>query len=283
MGLLLSGAGSAGAGTVLSPWTPVFKGVDYAAGTNTPGGGGMPDLQVVYTMRVDLTDTDIRLFASPRTAKGTLLDKYNYLAGSYDTAGYKTSSFLRNHGLQVAINANNFHDPGTPDTESPDYGEAEGSPFVVDGVLINQGVSVTVQNPGNEVAAFFFTTNNQPTFIPTNWPAHSTATAYTAVTGLYTILANGVNVGSNYISQQGAFPHGVNPRTLFGLSPGSALSLPDDHQRPAARLQRWGFGLGRGRLVAPGRRLGRGQHGWRRFDVHGHGQFRRRGHPIEPR
>ena len=216
--LLLIPAASVTAGTVLGPWVPVYKGVDYAVGTNTPGSGGFPDLHVICTMRVDLTDPDIRLFASPRTAKGDLLDEQNYQAGHYDTAGYKTSSFLKNHGLQVAINANNFHDPGTADSESPDYGEAEGTPFVVDGVLISQGVIVSTQNQGNEVAAFLFTTNNQATFIPTNWPAHSTVGANTAVTGLYTVLANGVNIGSNYISDEGAFPHGVNPRTALGLS-----------------------------------------------------------------
>ena len=219
LGLLLNGALPAAAGTVLGPWTPVFKGVDYAVGTNTASGGGMPDLQVVYTMRVDLTDPDVRLYASPRTAKGSFLDKDNYAPASYyDTAGYKTSSFLRNHGLQVAINANNFHDPGTAPSESPDYGEAEGSPFEVDGVLISQGVTVTVQSANDGAAAFLFTTNNQATFIATNWPAHSTAGTYTGVSGLYTILANGVNVGYGYINDQGAFPHGVNPRTVFGLS-----------------------------------------------------------------
>ena len=44
------------------------------------------------------------------------------------------------------------------------------------------------------------------------------AGAYTGVSGLYTILANGVNVGHGYINDQGTFPHGVNPRTVFGLS-----------------------------------------------------------------
>src|SRR5688572_5214011 len=54
------------AAAVLQPWAPMFKGVEYAVGTNTPGGGGFQNLQVVYFMRVDLTDPDIRLFASPR-------------------------------------------------------------------------------------------------------------------------------------------------------------------------------------------------------------------------
>jgi hypothetical protein len=221
LGLLLSGSVPAAAQTVLGSWTPVFKGVDYAVGTNTPGVGAMPDLQVVYAMRIDLTDPDIRFYASPRTAKGTLQDEQNYDAGTYDTAGYKTSSFLTDHGLQVAINANNFHDPGTGASESPDYGDAQGSPFVTDGVLISQGVTVSVESASAGqygAAAFLFTLSNTVTFIPTNWPAQSTAGTYTGVSGMYTILANGVNVGSNYISDQGTFPHGVNPRTVFGLS-----------------------------------------------------------------
>src|SRR5437868_3770636 len=37
---------SASATTHLSPWTPIFKGVEHAVGTNTPGDGGFPDLHV---------------------------------------------------------------------------------------------------------------------------------------------------------------------------------------------------------------------------------------------
>src|SRR5262245_6132662 len=54
------------ASTVLGPWVPMFKGVDHAVGTNTAAGGGYPDLMVVHFMRVDLTDPDIRFYASPR-------------------------------------------------------------------------------------------------------------------------------------------------------------------------------------------------------------------------
>jgi hypothetical protein len=63
-----------------------------------------------------------------------------------------------------------------------------------------------------------FATNNQVTFIPTNWPANPTDGVYTAVTGLYTILWKNVNVGSNYIGNDDAV-HELNPRTAFGLSP----------------------------------------------------------------
>ena len=56
------------AATVLGPWVPLFDGIDHAVGTNTSGGGGMPDLMVMYALRVDLTDTNIQFYASPRIA-----------------------------------------------------------------------------------------------------------------------------------------------------------------------------------------------------------------------
>jgi hypothetical protein len=197
------------AGTVLGSWVPIFKGIDHAVGTNTPAGGGWPDRMVMNALRVDLTDPNIQLYASPRCG--------NYSVDYYEAAGYTTTNFLKNNGLQVVINANYFHDPGTGDTESPSYTEAEGTPFDLIGVEISKGQVVSPQDSGDYVASFLFKTNNQVTFVPTNWPAHSTAGVYTAVTGLYSILVNGVNIGSNYIGNSD-FAHQVNPRTAFGLS-----------------------------------------------------------------
>ena len=56
---------TASASTVVGPWTPIFKGIDHLVGTNTPGSGGFPELQVVHAVRVDLTDPDIQLLATP--------------------------------------------------------------------------------------------------------------------------------------------------------------------------------------------------------------------------
>ncbi len=57
------------AGPVPGPWTPIFKGVDHAVGTNNPSvPGNFPELQVVHCIRVDLTDPDIQLFATPRAS-----------------------------------------------------------------------------------------------------------------------------------------------------------------------------------------------------------------------
>jgi len=208
--LLFMTAAQTPAQTVLGPWVPLFKGIDRAVGTNNPGNGGMPDLMVIYALRVDLTDPDIQLYATPRIANDYVLD-------ARETAGYTVSNFLTMHGLQVAVNANYFHDAGTSDTESPSYTDAPGTPFDVIGLLISHGVVVSPQDSDDYTASFMFTTNNQVTFYPTNWPANPTDGINTAVTGLYTILRNNINVGSNYIGNQD-FVHQVNPRTAYGLS-----------------------------------------------------------------
>lgn len=194
--------------TVLGPWVPLFKGIDSTMGTNTPGAGQFPDQHVIYALRVDLTDPDVQLFATPRISPFTL--------DNHETAGLTVSNFLRNFNLQIGVNANNFHDPGT--TDSPSYTLAEGAPFEVGGVQICQGQIVSVQEPTTaDSAAFLFTASKQVTFVPTNYPAHSNSGIYTAVSGLYAILVNGVNIGSNYINNTD-FVHQPNPRTLMGIS-----------------------------------------------------------------
>ena len=196
--------------TVLGPWVPLFDGIDRASGTNTSGGGGMPDLMVIYAMRVDLTDTNLQFYASPQIANDYVLD-------DRETAGYTTSNFLTMHGLQLAVNANYFHDGGTSDVESPDYLAPEGSPYDVIGLEISQGTVVSPQDSGDYTATLMFATNNDVMFFPTNWPANPTAGIYTAITGPYAILVSNVNVGSNYINNSDPI-HGINPRTAFGLS-----------------------------------------------------------------
>jgi hypothetical protein len=181
----------------------MFKGVDYAAGTNTPGGGGFAELQVAYFLRVDLTDPEIRLFASPR--------RTNWVANGTETYGYTMTNFLKNYGLQVAINANQFSPSG--------YFQAEGIACNVNGMVFSQGqlVSPAVTFGLDDAATMCFTSNNVPAYYPTNVPAASTNGVHTAVSGYYNILYNGVNVGSNYIGNTEA-AHRLQPRTAMGLS-----------------------------------------------------------------
>src|SRR5208337_4096391 len=138
------------AGTVLGPWTPLFKGIDHAVGTNTPTGSGFPDLMVMNALRIDLSDPNIQLYASPRCA--------NYSVDNNEAAGYTATNFLKNNRLQVVINANYFHDPGTGDTESPSYTEPEGTPFDLIGLEICKGQVVSPQDSGDYTATFMFTT-----------------------------------------------------------------------------------------------------------------------------
>ncbi len=189
------------------PWRPLFKGVDYTAGTNEPNAVYVRQ-QAMYAIRVDLTDPDIQLFAPPRCP--------NYAGDpGAEALGYTTTNFLRVYGLQVAMNANNFHDPGQ--FNSPSYTVAEGTMFRISGELVCTGQVVSAQESATDAATLRFTANNQAAFIATNWPAHPLGDAYVSVSGLYTILANGVNVGSNYIANP-AFVHQYNPRSLIGLS-----------------------------------------------------------------
>src|SRR6267378_1134161 len=44
--LVIAVVSSVHATTNLGPWIPVFKGIDHAVGTNTPGNGGFPELEV---------------------------------------------------------------------------------------------------------------------------------------------------------------------------------------------------------------------------------------------
>ena len=57
--LLFTGLQSQAA-TVLQPWVPIFKGVDHAVGTNTPGGGGFAELQVYLARHAEFARWLIR-------------------------------------------------------------------------------------------------------------------------------------------------------------------------------------------------------------------------------
>src|SRR5262249_19770957 len=145
----------------------------------------------LYALRVDLTDPDIRVSTPPQSMA--------YVGDpGVEVDGYTETNFLRMNQLQVSMNANNFHDPGTLD--SPSYTVAEGTGFRVTGELVCTGQVVSAQESATDAATIRFTANNQATFIPTNWPALPLGNTYNSVSGLYTILANGVNVGSNYIN-----------------------------------------------------------------------------------
>ena len=172
-------------------WLHIFQGIEEATGntTVTTGAGN----QVIHALRIDLQDPNIRLFTTQPIPN-------NYQAESRETAGLKTSEFLLNNDLQVAINANFF---------SPCCSQSSGSPMDVEGLAISDGNLVSSQEDADFAAAMLFSSANVPSMIPINWPATSTDGVANAVTGKYALVVNGTNVASN---------GPIHPRTAIGYS-----------------------------------------------------------------
>lgn len=199
-GLLVAGAFPVRATPSLGSWNPLFQGIDHAVGTNLPA-GNMPNAHVVHVLRVDLTDPDLRLFSSPRLE--------NYVLNAAETGGYTVTDFLKRHQLQVAVNAGLF----TPQ----EYYLPAGTPMDIGGLAICEGIVVSEQEGPDNAATLAFSETNEPRIIAANWPAASTAGMWTAVSGSYPLLVNGVNLGAQYLNDRD-FIHRTNPRTVMGFS-----------------------------------------------------------------
>jgi hypothetical protein len=65
--------------TSVTPWQPLYKGIDYARGTNLYLSQTVPltNLMVATCLKIDLTDPDVQLLTTP-PAPG-------YIAGSRET------------------------------------------------------------------------------------------------------------------------------------------------------------------------------------------------------
>src|ERR1039458_7195437 len=189
------------------------KVVEHAVGTNNPNiSGNFSNLQVVHCVRVDLTDPDVRLFTTPKTT--------NYVAESRETLNLSVPHFLTTNKLQVVADAGFYNaSPGGSDPSS------EGLPCEVYGLQICTGAVVSAESSADyagdpRAASLLFTTNKQPMFVFRNLPpGTNTDGIYTAVTGFYPIVSNGVNVGAVAInSYPDPIIHQVQPRTAYGVS-----------------------------------------------------------------
>ncbi len=180
--------------TTIGEWKPKFKGIDFSLSSNIPAAGTLSHQQIVYALRVDLADPDIRLFTTPRLVNG-------YLSGSSEVAGRTVSTFLGTYHLQAAINANFF--------DATLYYLPTGTPMDIAGLAISEGVMVSRPELAYS-AALTFDMNNRPT-ISTSWPAAPTNGVYTAIAGNYPLLRRGQNLAPDFMTD-------VEPRTAFGLS-----------------------------------------------------------------
>ena len=214
LALLFAAALWAQASPVFGPWTPIFKGIDHAVGTNDPSiAGNFPsEWQVVHCVRVDLTDPDIQLFTTPRAS--------SYVAESRETLTQTVPAILQQYKLQVASDANFYNaNPGGSDPTSA------GVNCEVYGLEISSGIVVSAESSADyagdpRAASLLFTTNRQPMWDFRNLPFGTNTTGvYTAITGYYPIVSNGVNVGAASINAYpDSFIHQSQPRTAFGVS-----------------------------------------------------------------
>jgi hypothetical protein len=197
---------------IVGGWATLYKGIDHAVGTNIPGPSSPISIrQVVHCVKVDLSDPDVQLFATPRAP--------GYVAESRETLSLSVSNLLKNYGLKVAINAG-FYDarPGGSDPG------AEGIPCEVHGLQISQGNVVSAQDSQNRYCALMFTTDKTPSFAFNNRPpGTNTSGIYTAITGYYPVLTNGVNLWDLYYNDliatyPDSFIHQAQPRTAVGVS-----------------------------------------------------------------
>ena len=180
---------SADATITLSPWNPIFQGIDLATGD---ADASEPTLQHVITMRVDLSNTNISFFSTP--SNGT---------NSLDTFGQTTGTFMSTYHVQAAINANFF---------SPCCDTTPNEPKTLLGLAMSQGNTVAPQvSSGTGSAVLLIAKNNLATMLITS-NTISTANVYTAVAGSQMLLVNGANV---------APVDTLNPRTAVGLSQGN--------------------------------------------------------------
>ena len=194
---LVAGLTASATPAFFTPWTPIFRGVDLATGTNFSGGAPI----FAHAMRVDLTDPTIKLLASPKNTNNL----------SYESVGQSVSNYLKTYQLQVAINAN-----------QSDVEGSEGGAVNMAGLMITKGVVISPQDDSSYTAGILFTTSNVPYVILTNSPpGTNTAGIYTAATGFYPLVWNGVNMCLNGaitgLPNDGSI-HGKQPRTTMGVS-----------------------------------------------------------------
>lgn len=197
----LAAVAAHGAASV-TPWVPIFQGIDQASGRNDAATSGSLS---AYALRLDLQDPDLRLFTTPPVTN-------NYIPNDRETLFQTPAEFLREYQLQVAVNSVNFS-PGT-------YNNVSGQKAYLHGLAISEGrfVSSQVQSETNvSASAILFSSNKEPSFVYFNWPQVDTNGVYHAVAGMFPLLRDGVNISYAYTNQPGTI-HDNQPRTAFGLS-----------------------------------------------------------------
>lgn len=159
-------------------WQPVFRGIDLDQVRKSP-----PTPQAVYAVRITLKEPNVRFLVTPSNGPQPL-----------DTNGRKTSTFLKEFGCQLAVNASPF---------SP-VEEVEGTPRDILGLSVSKGVAYSKAR--GDHAALLITKQNK---VVITRPPFELKGVYNAACGFFLLLEKGRNVGTDGER---------HPRTAAGVS-----------------------------------------------------------------
>jgi hypothetical protein len=121
-GMVWLGLGAARGASSISPWLPIFQGIEHSTGTNDMSARGTLS---VNALRIDLQDPEVRLMVTPPITD-------NYVPDQRETFLQTPREFLIEHGLQVAVNAGYFSPGG--------YQNPSGTPAWLQGSSFPRGV-----------------------------------------------------------------------------------------------------------------------------------------------
>jgi hypothetical protein len=175
---------------VISPWAPIFQGIEHATGEAAIDDAGAQLLQKVNALRIDLQQPDIRFFTTPSNDDRP-----------FETDSQTASQFLTEYELQVAVNAHFYR---------PCCTTAPGVPMDLRGLAISEGVEYSPVEEtafGWEMGLLLIEEDNDTRFAPS--VAGDLSGAYTGVAGAPMILSVGENVSPD---------SDRHPRTAVGLS-----------------------------------------------------------------
>lgn len=162
----------------VSGWTPVYQGICYATGYTTS-----PRLMRAFATLIDLKDPNVQLY-----------DSHDNGGSPYEVALQGTDSFMYEHGLKTAINAN-FFDPNlSPNTN-------------IIGLLISNGAYVSYGEWLDYPTQLRFDYNNLASMI--GGTTENPSGIYNAVQGNAYMLVNGVPNGQTGV---------LEPRSSVGLT-----------------------------------------------------------------
>lgn len=159
-------------------WTPLFRGIEYARAEASE-----PRPLRVHAVRIDLREPAIEFLVTPSNGERPL-----------ETDGRRTSTFLKEHGCQVAVNASPFRPIAL----------LEGTPQDVLGLSVSRGDPYSSAAGSNGV--LIITRDNRARITA---PPLDTKDAYNAVGGFGLLLREGKNVAAD---------DALHPRTAAGVS-----------------------------------------------------------------